>query len=154
MYSSKKVINKLIKKNISISVAESCSGGLISNTLVKHDGVSKIFSLGLVCYSNFSKIKYLSVSKKTLDKFGAVSSYVAEEMINNLHKKEKTKITVSTTGIAGPRGGTKTKPVGLVYIGIKFNNNNMIFKKIFSGNRLDIQRKTKNFVFKKIHDLI
>ena len=154
MYSSSKVINKLIKKNISISVAESCSGGLISNTLVKHDGVSKIFSLGLVCYSNFSKIKYLSVSKKTLDKFGAVSSYVAEEMINNLHKKEKTKITVSTTGIAGPRGGTKTKPVGLVYIGIKFNNNNMIFKKIFSGNRLDIQRKTKNFVFKKIHDLI
>ena len=154
MYSSRKVINKLIKKNISISVAESCSGGLISNTLVKHDGVSKIFSLGLVCYSNFSKIKYLSVSKKTLDKFGAVSSYVAEEMINNLHKKEKTKITVSTTGIAGPRGGTKTKPVGLVYIGIKFNNNNMIFKKIFSGNRLDVQRKTKNFVFKKIQDLI
>ena len=154
MYSSSKIINKLIKKNISISVAESCSGGLISNTLVKHDGVSKIFSLGLVCYSNFSKIKYLSVSKKTLDKFGAVSSYVAEEMINNLHKKEKTKITVSTTGIAGPRGGTKTKPVGLVYIGIKFNNNNMIFKKIFSGNRLDIQRKTKNFVFKKIQDLI
>ena len=154
MYSSSKVINKLIKKNISISVAESCSGGLISNTLVKHDGVSKIFSLGLVCYSNFSKIKYLSVSKKTLDKFGAVSSYVAEEMINNLHKKEKTKITVSTTGIAGPRGGTKTKPVGLVYIGIKFNNNNMIFKKIFSGNRLEIQRKTKNFVFKKIQDLI
>ena len=154
MYSTSKIINKLIKKNISISVAESCSGGLISNTLVKHDGVSKIFSLGLVCYSNFSKIKYLSVSKKTLDKFGAVSSYVAEEMINNLHKKEKTKITVSTTGIAGPRGGTKTKPVGLVYIGIKFNNNNMIFKKIFSGNRLDIQRKTKNFVFKKIQDLI
>lgn len=154
MYSSSKVINKLIKKNISISVAESCSGGLISNTLVKHDGVSKIFSLGLVCYSNFSKIKYLSVSKKTLNKFGAVSSYVAEEMINNLHKKEKTKITVSTTGIAGPRGGTKTKPVGLVYIGIKFNNNNMIFKKIFSGNRLEIQRKTKNFVFKKIQDLI
>ena len=154
MYSSSKVINKLIKKNISISVAESCSGGLISNTLVKHDGVSKIFSLGLVCYSNFSKIKYLSVSKKTLDKYGAVSSYVAEEMINNLHKKEKTKITVSTTGIAGPRGGTKTKPVGLVYIGIKFNNNNMIFKKIFSGNRLDVQRKTKNFVFKKIQDLI
>ena len=154
MYSSSKIINKLIKKNISISVAESCSGGLISNTLVKHEGVSKIFSLGLVCYSNFSKIKYLSVSKKTLNKFGAVSSYVAEEMINNLHKKEKTKITVSTTGIAGPRGGTKTKPVGLVYIGIKFNNNNMIFKKIFSGNRLDIQRKTKNFVFKKIQDLI
>ena len=154
MYSSSKVISRLIKKNISISVAESCSGGLISNTLVKHDGVSKIFSLGLVCYSNLSKIKYLSVSKNTLDKFGSVSSNIAAEMLNNLYNKEKTKITVSTTGIAGPKGGTKKKPVGLVYIGIKYNNNTMIFKKNFSGNRLDIQRKTKDFVFKKIQDLI
>ena len=154
MYSSSKVINKLIKKNISISVAESCSGGLISNTLVKHDGVSKIFSLGLVCYSNFSKIKYLSVSKKTLDKFGAVSSYVAEEMVNNLYKKEKTKIVVSTTGIAGPQGGTKEKPVGLVYMGIKFKKQNFIFKMNFNGTRLEIQRKTKDFIFRKIKKLI
>ena len=126
MYSSSKVISRLIKKNISISVAESCSGGLISNTLVKHDGVSKIFSLGLVCYSNLSKIKYLSVSKNTLDKFGSVSSNIAAEMLNNLYNKEKTKITVSTTGIAGPKGGTKKKPVGLVYIGIKYNKYSLI----------------------------
>ena len=154
MYSSKKVINRLIKKNISISVVESCSGGLISNTLVKYDGISKIFSVGLVCYSNKSKIKYLSISKKTLNKFGAVSSNIAEEMINNLYKKEKTKIVVSTTGIAGPKGGTKEKPVGLVYIGIKFNNTNFIFKKNFKGDRLSIQRKTKDFIFKKIYELI
>ena len=154
MYSSSKVINQLIKKNISISVAESCTGGLVSNTLVKENGVSKIFSFGVVCYSNISKIKYLSISKKTLEKFGAVSSNVAEEMINNLYKREKTKITVSTTGIAGPKGGSKTKPIGLVYIGIKFNKNNMIFKKNFTGNRLTIQRKTKDFIFKKIQELI
>ena len=154
MYSSSKVINQLIKKNISISVAESCTGGLVSNTLVKENGVSKIFSFGVVCYSNISKIKYLSISKKTLEKFGAVSSNVAEEMINNLYKREKTKITISTTGIAGPQGGSKTKPIGLVYIGIKFNKSNMIFKKNFTGNRLSIQRKTKDFIFKKIQELI
>ena len=154
MYSSSKVINKLIKKNITISVVESCTGGLISSTLVKNDGVSKIFSSGLICYSNLSKIKYLSVSKKTLSKFGAVSSNIAEEMINKLYNKEKTIITISTTGIAGPKGGTKTKPVGLVYIGIKYNNNNFIYKKNFSGDRRSIQRKTKDFVFKKIQKLI
>ena len=151
---SSNTINRLIKKKISISVAESCSGGLISNTLVKHNGVSDIFSFGIVCYSNSSKIKYLSVSKKTLSRFGAVSANVAEEMIDNLYLLEKTKITVSTTGIAGPKGGSYTKPVGLVYIGIKFKRKNYIFKKIFSGKRLDIQRKTKNFTFKKIDELI
>ena len=149
-----KIINKLIKKNISISVVESCSGGLISYTLVKHDGVSKIFSTGLICYSNKSKIKYLSISKKILDKFGAVSLNVAEEMINNLYIQERTKITISTTGIAGPNGGTNKKAIGLVFIGIKFKNKNFLFKKNFKGSRLDIQRKTRDFVFKKINDLI
>ncbi len=149
-----KIISKLIKKNITISVAESCTGGLISNTIAKNSGVSKIFFYGIVCYSNKAKIKYLSVSKKTLEKFGAVSSNVAEEMIDNLYKKEKSKIIVSTTGIAGPKGGTKNKPVGLVFIGIKYKNKNFIFKKIFKGSRTDIQRKTKEFVFKKINQLI
>ena len=153
-YSSHKIIKKLIDKNISISVAESCTGGLISNNLVKHNGASKIFSFGIVCYSNKSKIKYLSISKKILDKYGAVSSNVAEEMINNLYKREKTNITISTTGIAGPQGGTKMKPVGLVYIGIKFMNKKYIHKKKFKGTRLEIQRKTKDFVFKEIQKLI
>ena len=110
-----KVIKKLIKKNISISIAESCTGGLITNSVVKNDGVSRIFTCGIVCYSNKAKIKYLSIRKELLSKYGSVSSIIAEEMINNLYKKEKTKITVSTTGIAGPNGGSKTKPVGLVY---------------------------------------
>lgn len=149
-----KIIKKLIKNNISISVAESCTGGLIASSIVKNDGVSKIFTCGIVCYSNKAKIKYLSISKKILNKFGAVSSTIAEEMLNNLYKKEKTKITISTTGIAGPNGGTKTKPVGLVYIGIKYNKKNFIYKKEFKGSRLEIQRKSKDFVFKKINLLV
>ena len=149
-----KIILKLIKKNISISIAESCTGGLISRSITKINGASKIFSCGIISYSNNSKFKYLSVSKKTLNKFGAVSSNVAEEMVNGLYKIEKAKITISTTGIAGPNGGSKDKPVGLVYIGLKFKNKNYIYKKIFLGSRIDVQRKTKNFVFKKLDDLI
>ena len=149
-----KIILRLIKKNISISIAESCTGGLISSSITKINGASKIFSYGIISYSNNSKFKYLSVSKKTLNKFGAVSSNVAEEMVNSLYKIEKAKITISTTGIAGPYGGSKDKPVGLVYIGLKFKNKNYIYKKIFLGSRIDVQRKTKNFVFKKIDELI
>ena len=150
----KKIIDKLIKKNISIAVAESCTGGLIANTITKHSGVSKIFSFGIISYSNKAKSKYLSVSKTNLSKFGAVSKEVAEDMINGLYKKEKTQICISTTGIAGPNGGTKLKPVGLVYIAIKINNKNYIFKKIYKGNRLDIHRKTRDFIFRKIYELI
>ncbi len=151
---TKKIIDKLINKNISISVAESCTGGLIANTITKHNGVSKIFSYGIVSYSNEAKSKYLSVSKTNLSKFGAVSKEVAEDMINGLYENEKTQICISTTGIAGPNGGTKLKPVGLVYIGIKIYNNNYIFKKIYTGKRLDIQRKTRDFIFRKINQLI
>ena len=150
----KKIIDKLIKKNISISVAESCTGGLIANNITKYSGVSKIFSYGIITYSNKAKSKYLSVSKTNLSKFGAVSKEVAEDMINGLYKNEKTQICISTTGIAGPNGGTKLKPIGLVYIGIKVNKNNYIFKKIYKGKRLDIQRKTRDFIFNKINQLI
>ena len=154
MSSVDKIILRLIKKNISVSIAESCTGGLISSSITKINGASKIFSYGIISYSNNSKFKYLSVSKKTLNKFGAVSSNVAEEMVDGLYKIEKAKITISTTGIAGPNGGSKNKPVGLVYIGLKYKNKNYIFKKIFKGSRIGVQNKTKNFVFKKIDELI
>ena len=154
MFSVNKIINSLISKNITVSVAESCTGGLISNTIVKQSGVSKIFSYGIVCYSNYSKIKYLGVSKKILEKYGAVSPNVAKEMIDKLYKKEKSIITISTTGIAGPKGGSKEKPVGLVYIGIKFQNKNHLYKKFFKGSRSSIQKKTRDFIFKKISSLI
>ncbi len=151
---SDKVVKKLLQKKISLSIAESCTGGLIANTITKYSGVSKIFSYGIISYSNEAKTKYLSVSKTNLSKFGAVSKEVAEDMINGLYENEKTKICISTTGIAGPKGGTKLKPVGLVYIGIKVNKNNYIFKKIYKGKRLDIQRKTRDFIFRKINKLI
>ena len=151
---SDKVVKRLLQKKISLSIAESCTGGLIANTITKYSGVSKIFSYGIISYSNEAKTKYLSVSKTNLSKFGAVSKEVAEDMINGLYKNERTQICISTTGIAGPNGGTKLKPVGLVYIGIKINNKNYIFKKIYKGNRLNIQRKTRDFIFRKINELI
>ena len=153
MSSFNKIINKLIKKKLSISVAESCTGGLVSYTLAKQSGVSKIFRSGIICYSNKSKIKNLSVSKKSLSDYGAVSSEVAEEMINGLYSKEKTEICISTTGVAGPNGGSKYKPVVLVYIGIKFKKKKFIYKKNFKGNRLEVQRKTNRFIFDKINNL-
>ena len=149
-----KLIAKLIKKKLTISTAESCTGGLIAYSIIKNSGVSKIFTGSIICYSNSAKIKYLSVSKKTLSKYGAVSMNVANEMIDGLYKNEKTQICVSTTGVAGPNGGTKYKPVGLIYVGIKIKKKKYIFKKIYKGTRLQIQNKTKNLIFKKIDQLI
>ena len=149
-----KLIAKLVKKKLKISTAESCTGGLVAYSIIKNSGVSKIFTGSIICYSNSAKIKYLSVSKKTLSKYGAVSMNVANEMIDGLYKNEKTQICVSTTGVAGPNGGTKYKPVGLVYVGIKIKKKKYIFKKIYKGTRLQIQNKTKNFIFDKIDQLI
>lgn len=149
-----KLIAKLVKKKLKISTAESCTGGLVAYSIIKNSGVSKIFTGSIICYSNSAKIKYLSVSKKTLSKYGAVSRNVANEMIDGLYKNEKTQICVSTTGVAGPNGGTKYKPVGLVYVGIKIKKKKYIFKKIYKGTRLQIQNKTKNLIFKKIDQLI
>ena len=149
-----KLIAKLVKKKLTISTAESCTGGLVAYSIIKNSGVSKIFTGSIICYSNSAKIKYLSVSKKTLSKYGAVSMNVANEMIDGLYKNEKTQICVSTTGIAGPNGGTKYKPVGLVYVGIRLKKKKYIFKKNYKGTRLQIQNKTKNFIFNKIDQLI
>ena len=149
-----KLIAKLVKKKLKISTAESCTGGLVAYSIIKNSGVSKnIYWLNNMLFQ-YAKIKYLSVSKKTLSKYGAVSRNVANEMIDGLYKNEKTQICVSTTGVAGPNGGTKYKPVGLVYVGIKIKKKKYIFKKIYKGTRLQIQNKTKNFIFKKIDQLI
>ncbi len=127
---SKKILNKLIERNISISTAESCTGGLLAYSFVKNKDSSKIYKGGYITYSNEMKIKELKVKKVSLNKNGAVSYQVAEEMIDGLHKKNKTKLCLSTTGIAGPGGSTKNKPVGLIFIGIRFNKKNIILKKI------------------------
>ena len=115
----KKIIKKLKRKKMKIAVAESCTGGMLSSTITSVSGSSKVFNLGLVTYSNESKIKVLKISKKIIRKYGAVSEQVCKAMVKNVSKIAKTKMAISVTGIAGPKGGTSNKPVGLVYIGIK-----------------------------------
>ena len=119
---SKKVVKLLGKKKLKISFAESCTGGLLSSLVTSINGSSKVFNLGLITYSNQSKINNLKVPKKTIIKHGAVSYETCLSMVKNLSKISKTNISVSITGVAGPKGGTKQKPVGLVYIGIKKGN--------------------------------
>ena len=137
----KKIINKLIKKKISFSVAESCTGGLISHYITSVSGSSKIFDMGLITYSNKSKIKILKVHNEIINKYGAVSEQCCKSMVKNLSKISKSKISLSITGIAGPSGGTKKKPVGLVYIGIIKDKKIIINKHLFKyTNRKAVQK--------------
>ena len=151
---SKKILNKLIEKNISVSTAESCTGGLLAYSFVKNKDSSKVFKSGYITYSNEMKIKDLKVKKVSLKKYGAVSYQIAEEMVEGLYKNNKTKICISTTGIAGPGGSTQRKPVGLIYIGIRINNKKIIIKKNFKGTRIQIQKKCVNFILKYLDKLI
>ena len=153
---NKKIINKLIKNKITISVAESCTGGMIASEITSVPNSSNIFNLGLVTYSNQSKEKLLKIKKQNLKKYGAVSSQICKDMIENLFKISKTDICISTTGIAGPSGGSKFKPVGLVYIGIKFKKISKIYMYNFDKNleRNKIQKKTVNTAFNLLDQII
>merc|ERR1711965_374609 len=115
----KKLVKELTKKKIKIAIAESCTGGMLASEITSISGASKVFGLGLVTYSNQAKIKILKVNKNIIKKHGAVSSKCCEAMVKNLAKVSKAQINISVTGIAGPKGGSRLKPVGLVYIGIK-----------------------------------
>ncbi len=138
-----KVVKKLIKKRHKISFAESCTGGLLASAITSISGSSQIFNLGLITYSNKAKINILKVPKKIIDKYGAVSKECCLSMVKNLNKISKANISVSITGIAGPNGGTKLKPVGLVYIGIKKGNKIIFREKLFKNkNRIAIQKAT------------
>ena len=146
---------KLIKKKLTISVAESCTGGLLAHNLTKLANSSKYFQMGLTTYSNQAKIKMLKVNKNIINKFGAVSNESCKAMVLNLSKISKSKINVSITGIAGPGGGTKEKPVGLVYIGIKKRNFIKIYENKFkSKTRKKIQILTVKEVIKNLLNLI
>ena len=146
---------KLIKKNISISVAESCTGGLLSSKLTKLSGSSKYFRMGLITYSNNAKIKILKVNKKIITKYGAVSSQCCRSMVENLSKISRSKLNISITGIAGPNGGTKDKPVGLVFIGVKKKNKVFIMKNLFrSKERSKIQNNTVSKCIKLLLKII
>ena len=137
----KSLIKLLIRKKIKISVVESCTGGLLASAITSISGASKIFSLGLITYSNLAKIKILRVNKNIIKRFGAVSYECCYAMVNNLSRISKTNINVSITGIAGPRGGTKNKPVGLVYIGLKKGNKIQIIKCLFKSKKRSLIQK-------------
>ena len=146
---------KLIKKKLTISVAESCTGGLLAHNLTKLANSSKYFQMGLTTYSNQAKIKMLKVNKKIIEKYGAVSKECCKSMVQNLDKISKSKINVSITGIAGPGGASKNKPIGLVYIGIKKGKTVLIDKNKFkSKNRNSIQKSSVQRVIKIILNLI
>jgi len=147
----KSLVKILIKKKLKISFAESCTGGLLASSITSISGASQIFNLGLITYSNQAKIKFLKVNKNIIKKYGAVSHECCLSMVNNLSKISKANINVSITGIAGPKGGTKQKPVGLVYIGVKKGNKSQINKYFFkTKKRSSIQKAT----VKKALDLV
>ena len=154
MYSYKIIIKELLKRNITISVAESCTGGLLSSKFTSVAGISKIFNMGLITYSNKAKSNLLKISQNHLKKYGAVSHQTATLMVKNLHHLTKSKLCISTTGIAGPSGGTKAKPVGLIYFGIKYKNKTIILEKKFQGSRAQIQQKTIKAIFITLEKLI
>ena len=150
-----KLVKKLIQKKLKISFAESCTGGMLSSTITSISGSSKVFNLGLITYSNKAKIDILKVPKKIISKYGAVSNECCLSMVQNLSKISKANISVSITGVAGPNGGTKLKPVGLVYIAIKMGNKIIIKENLFkSQNRLSIQRASVITSIKIINKII
>ena len=138
----KSLIKLLIKKKLKISFAESCTGGLLASSITSISGASKVFNLGLVTYSNQSKIKILKVNRNIIKKYGAVSHECCYVMVKNLSKISKANINISITGIAGPKGGTKQKPVGLVYIGVKKGNKISINKFLFKTKKRSLIQKS------------
>jgi len=152
---TQKIIKLLIKKKLKISFAESCTGGLVSSSLTSVSGSSKVFSFSVITYSNKSKMKILKIPKKILTKYGAVSYQTCLLMAKNLSKISKSNISLSITGIAGPKGGTKKKPVGLVYVGIKKGNKTLVKKYQFkSKKRSFIQKATAIKAFNLILNFV
>ena len=155
MFEIKNIIQRLIKKKLSISVAESCTGGMLSSSITSISGASKIFNIGLVTYSNLAKIKLLKVSSSNIKRYGAVSEICCLKMVEGLSKLSKSKINISITGIAGPKGGSKNKPVGLVYIGIKKGKKISINKYLFKNkNRENIRKNSVKEALKLIEKFI
>ena len=152
---NKKIISTLKRKKLKLAIAESCTGGMLSGAISSVSGASKVFSVGLVTYSNEAKINILKVPKKLIQKHGAVSVQCCLSMVNNLSKISKSKLCISVTGIAGPKGGSKQKPIGLVYIGVKKDKIVRINRYIFKNRgRNFIQKATVAKAFKLIHNLL
>jgi len=150
----KKVSDLLKQKKLTIATAESCTGGLISHSLTNISGSSEYFDRGIISYSNNAKIQLLDVSKEDLINYGAVSKQVAEAMAEGVKIKSKVDIGISTTGIAGPTGGTKEKPVGLVYIGVAIEDKTIVKKFKFNGNRLENKDSTCNEALQMLFEIL
>ena len=149
------LIRLLVRKKLKISIAESCTGGLLISSITSVSGASKVFNLGFVTYSNQAKIKILNVNKNIINRHGAVSRECCLAMVNSLSKISRANINISITGIAGPKGGTKQKPVGLVYIGIRKGNKTSINKCLFKSKKRPLiqkatVKKALNLVFRSI----
>ena len=152
---SLKIVKLLTSKGLTVSFAESCTGGLLSSSITSISGSSKVFNMGLVTYSNNAKVKLLKVPKKTINKYGAVSYETCLSMVKNLSKISKSNISISITGVAGPNGGTKEKPIGLVYIGLKKGRKTIVKKNLFnSKKRILIQKATVNQALKLILNIL
>ena len=152
---SLKILKLLTKKKLTLSFAESCTGGLLASSITSISGSSKVFNMGLVTYSNNAKVKLLQVPKKTITKYGAVSHETCLSMVKNLSKISKANISISITGVAGPNGGTKAKPVGLVYIGLKKGSKIIVKKNYFkSKKRISIQKATVKQALKMILNIL
>ena len=152
---SLKIVKLLTKKKLTVSFAESCTGGLLASSITSISGSSKVFNMGLVTYSNNAKVKLLQVPKKTITKYGAVSYETCLSMVKNLSKISKANISISITGVAGPNGGTKAKPVGLVYIGLKKGSKIIVKKNLFkSKKRISIQKATAKQALKMILNIL
>jgi len=150
-----RLVKKLKKKRLKISFAESCTGGLLAHSITSINGASKIFNLSVVTYSNDSKSSILKVPKKLINKFGAVSEECCLSMLKNLAKVSKSQINVSITGIAGPKGGSKLKPVGLVFIGINYKDKNNVYKYLFPNkSRRSIQKASAKAVVDNLLNFI
>ena len=148
---SLKIVKLLTKKKLTVSFAESCTGGLLASTITSISGSSKVFTMGFITYSNNAKVKLLKVPKKTINRYGAVSYETCLSMVKNLSKISKSNISISITGIAGPNGGTREKPVGLVYIGFKKGSKIIIKKNLFKNKkRVTIQKATVDEVLKMV----
>ena len=149
---NKKIISLIKRKKMKLAIAESCTGGMLSSTITSVSGSSKVFTMGLVTYSNQAKTSIFKVPKKIIKKYGAVSVQCCLAMVNNLSKISQSKVCISITGIAGPKGGSKQKPVGLVYIGIRVGKKVIVNKCNFKNKgRAYIQRQT---VKKSLHLLL
>lgn len=150
----KELFDLLLKKDITVATAESCTGGHIAAEFVSYPGISKVFLAGLVTYANSAKEGILGVSCKTLENFGAVSRECADEMLKGCQNATGAQTCICTTGIAGPGGGSDKKPVGLVYVGIRYRNVNTVKKCLFGGSRAEVINKAAQYALNLLYEKI